>query len=67
MAYQLTSKELMFLEDHLSMEEFMEKDATHCANEFSDSELKSLCGQIAQDHHNFYQALVKYLGQKTLQ
>jgi hypothetical protein len=63
---QLTTRELMLLEDNLKMEANMARFAQSCVNSISDPQLKSLCQQIAQDHIHDIQTLSRYFNTQTM-
>lgn len=58
---QLTSKEVMYLEDHIKMESLMSKYLGQCSAQCSDAELKKMCGDLSQLHHNNHMALSKHV------
>lgn len=64
---QITSRELMLLEDHIKMEANMEKCFNHFSNEISDPQLKSLCQQMSQTHRQHIQTLSRHITQQALQ
>lgn len=57
----LTQKELQYIEDTLSMMQQNEKCFMDCADRLSDTNLKTLCHQLAQSQKNAYQTIVKHL------
>lgn len=63
---QLTSRELMYLEDHIKMEGLMSKYMSQCAAQCSDAELKKMCTDLAQLHHNNYTALSRHVQSATM-
>lgn len=64
---QITSRELMLLEDHIKLEDNMTKCFNHFANEINDQQIKSLCQQMAQDHQQMIQSLTRHISQQNLQ
>jgi hypothetical protein len=57
----LTSKELMQLEDQLNGEVLLVTKFKNYANQCTDPELKSVLQQIAQKHQNHYATLMRHL------
>ena len=57
----LTSKELMTLEDQLSSEQLLVAKYHSTASQTSDPVLKSKCEQIASKHQEHYKRLLSYL------
>ena len=57
----LTSRELMFLEDHLALVQNSVKMLNHYAAEFSDPQLKSLCQGMAGEHQQSFDRMFKHL------
>ena len=57
----LTSKELMALEDQLGMEQLLITKYHSTANQTTDPALKSKCQQMAQKHQEHYKKLLCHL------
>jgi hypothetical protein len=57
----LTAKELMQLEDFLTIEQSCVKNFNHFANELQDSQAKQLVQQIAQKNQQNFQTISKHL------
>lgn len=57
----LSSKELMHLEDFLTMEQTSVKTLNHFANELQDSQGKQLLQQMAQKNQQNFQTVSKHL------
>lgn len=62
---QLTNHELHRLEESLRMEANMVRFTQTCANILTDSQLKNMCQQIAQDHNNYLQSLSRFYNMRT--
>lgn len=58
---QITSKELMYLDDVLSLEQNMSKALNDCAARCQDQQLKALCQNLADKCHNNFNTLLKNL------
>ncbi len=58
---QLDSNNLKILEDQLSYESLMNKKFTAYAQFCTDTQLKNLCQQAAQQHKQHYNELFNYL------
>lgn len=67
MMTQITSRELMLLEDHIKLEDNMTKCFNHFANEIKDQQLKSLCQQMSQEHQQMVQTLSRHISKQNLQ
>ena len=63
---QLTTRELMLLEDNLKMSNNVAHFAQSCINMIGDPQLKNLCQQIAQDHQHDMQTLSRYFNTQTM-
>jgi len=64
----LSAKELMHLEDFLSMEQACVKTFNHFANELQDNQAKQLLQQLAQKNQQNFQTISKHLnGGQNLQ
>ncbi len=58
---QLTSKELMLIQDNISMCEGSIKYLQGCAQLAQDSQVKNLCNKLASDEKNNLQLLIKHI------
>lgn len=63
----LTSKELMLVQDNIKMTENSIKFMQGCAEICSDPQVKGLCQQMANDHQNDLQTLIKHINSTTMQ
>ena len=61
MVPNLTQRELMLLEDQLSVEEQHIKQFQNYAEEASDAEIKNLCTKLAKEHQDHFGRLLKQL------
>lgn len=57
----LTSKELMLIQDNISMCEGNIKYYQGCAQLATDSQVKNLCNQLASEEKNSLQLLMKHV------
>ena len=57
----LTSKELMLIQDNISMCEDNIKYLQGCAQLVQDSQIKNLCNKLASDEKNNLQLLMKHI------
>lgn len=57
----LTSKELMLVQDNISMCENNVKYLQGCAQLATDSQVKDLCNQLASEEKNTLQMLIKHI------
>lgn len=57
----LSAKELMHLEDFLTMEQSCSKTFNHFANQLQDSQAKQLLQQMAQRNQQNFQTISKHL------
>ncbi len=57
----LTSKELMLIQDNISMCENNIKYLQGCAQLANDSQIKNLCNQLASEEKNGLQLLIKHI------
>ncbi len=57
----LTSKELMLIQDNISMCESNIKYLQGCAQLAADSQVKNLCNQLASEEKNDLQLLMKHV------
>ena len=57
----MSEKELLYLEDALTHEQFLQQQCTECASKLSDPELKNFVSGLAASHgelfKSFYNAL----------
>lgn len=58
---QLTSKELMLIEDVIGMEQYVSQFANYAAQQISDQQLKSLCQQMEREHQSDIQSLASFV------
>lgn len=63
----LTSKELMLIQDNISMTQNCIKFIQSCAQTSTDAQLKGLCQQMVKDHENDLQTLAKHINTATMQ
>ncbi|BCV24046.1 MAG TPA: hypothetical protein GXX50_10185 [Firmicutes bacterium] len=61
-----TSRELLTLQDHLSVENNMAQFMSACSELCSDPQLKTMCQNMARDHESHVQMLSQHL-RTTLQ
>ncbi|SNX54421.1 spore coat protein [Thermoanaerobacterium sp. RBIITD] len=59
---QITSKELMYLDDVLSLQEHMAKCLSDCATRLQDQQLKALCQNLSSRCQNNFNSMVRNLG-----
>lgn len=52
----MTTKELLYVEDALSHEEYFQSQCREVANQLQDTELKSYVEQLAQKHRQIFQS-----------
>ncbi|HHU69723.1 MAG TPA: hypothetical protein GXZ31_05405 [Thermoanaerobacterales bacterium] len=64
---QLSTKDVMLLEDTLKVCENMTKFISSAANMCTDPQLKSLCSTMVNEHRSSSQTLAKYITQGRLQ
>ncbi|MHB8062307.1 MAG: hypothetical protein ACYDG2_06695 [Ruminiclostridium sp.] len=57
----LTSKELMLVQDNISMHENSIKYLQGCSQLATDSQVKNLCTQLANEEKNGLQLLMKHI------
>ncbi len=57
----ITSKELMLIQDNVSMCESNIKYYQGCAQLAADSQVKNLCNQLANEEKNNLQLLIKHI------
>ncbi|WP_434641185.1 spore coat protein [Thermoanaerobacterium thermosaccharolyticum] len=58
----MTSKELMYLDDVLSLQKQMVKCLNDSATRLQDQQLKALCQNLASKCQNSFNSMVKNLG-----
>ncbi|WP_434655244.1 spore coat protein [Thermoanaerobacterium thermosaccharolyticum] len=58
---QITSKELMYLDDVLSLQEHMVKCLNDSATRLQDQQLKALCQNLASRCQNCFNSMVRNL------
>lgn len=58
----MTPKELLYLEDTISMEQQLSTKCADYAGKVQDSSLKSMLGQLSQDHQKHFTNLMGQLG-----
>jgi rubrerythrin len=63
----LTAKELILVQDNISMTQNSIKFIQGCAEMSTDQQVKSLCQQMASDHQNDLQTLIKHINTATMQ
>ncbi len=61
----LTSKELMLIQDNISMCENNIKYLQGCSQLATDSQVKNLCNQLASEEKNDLQILMKHVNTAT--
>lgn len=64
---QLSTKDVMLLEDTLKVCENMTKFISSATNMCTDPQLKSLCSTMVNEHRSSSQSLSKYITQGRLQ
>lgn len=64
---QLTHRELMLLQDNISMCQETAKYLQGCINLVTDPQLKNMCQQMAQEHKQDMQTLSRHITQGSLQ
>lgn len=63
----LTAKELMHLEDYLTLEKSTEKVLNYYADQLQDQQIKSTLQQMAQKSQSNFQRMYKHLSGQELQ
>jgi len=63
----LTSKELMLLQDNIKMAQNSIKFMQGCAEIAQDPQVKSICQQMASDHQNDLQTMIKHINTAAMQ
>jgi len=64
---QLTSKELMLLQDNIRMNHEMLQFLQTCSDVATDPQLKSICQQMTGDHRKCIQTLSRHIVNTTIQ
>lgn len=64
---QLTSKELMLLEDNIKICQNMSKFVSSCAEFASNPQIKQICSKMAEDHQRMTQSMMKHLSGNIMQ
>ncbi|MFU0799624.1 MAG: DUF2383 domain-containing protein [Xylanivirga thermophila] len=64
---QLTHKELLLLQDNISMCQQTADFLQSCVNTVNDPQLKNLCQQMIQDHQKDSQTLAKHISSTPMQ
>lgn len=59
---QITGKELMYLDDVLSLQENMSKCLNDCATRLQDQQLKALCQNLSSKCYNNFNSMIRNLG-----
>ncbi len=57
----MTSKELLYVEDALSHEQYFQTQCSQTASQIRDTELKNYVQQIAQQHRQLFQSFYNLL------
>lgn len=63
----LTNKELILIQDNIKMTQNCIKFMQGCAELTTDSQVKSLCEQMAKDHQSDLQILARHINSATIQ
>ena len=63
----LTSKELMLIQDNIKMTQNSIKFMQGCTEMCSDQQVKNLCQQMATEHQNDLQMLMRHINTATMQ
>lgn len=63
----LTAKELMHLEDYLTMEKSCEKSLQFYAGQTQDQQIKAMLEQMSQKSQANFQRMANYVGSKNKQ
>lgn len=63
----LTSKELMLLQDNITMMQNNVKFIQGCSEMAADPQVKNLCQQMVSDHQNDIQTLIKHINTANMQ
>lgn len=62
----LTTKELLLIQDNIKMTENSVKFMEGCTEIVSDPQIKGMCQQMAKEHQNDIQILMKHIGSVTM-
>lgn len=57
----MSPKELLYIEDALGHEQFLQQQCTECAAQMQDGELKNCVSQLASQHQQTYQQFMQLL------
>lgn len=63
----LTQKELLLIQDQLSLEKNIQKFTSFAAGQCTDAGAKNLLQRISTDHQRSYQAIARHLGKGQVQ
>jgi hypothetical protein len=63
----LTEKELLLIKDNISMTQNSIKFMQGCVDLCQDQQAKNLCQQMATDHQNDLQTLIKHINTANMQ
>lgn len=63
----LTTKELLLVQDNIKMAQNSIKFMQGCSEICSDTDIKNLCNQMAKDHQNDLQVLMKHINSASMQ
>lgn len=63
----LTTKELILIQDNIKMTQNSISFMNSCAQIATDPQIKGLCQQMARDHQNDLQVLMKHIQSTTVQ
>lgn len=61
-AKDMTSKELLYVEDALGHEQYFQTACKECAAQIQDAQLKTCVEQMAQKHQQIFQSFYSLLG-----
>lgn len=64
---QINHKELLLLQDNISMCQNTVEILQSCINTTNDAQLKNMCNQMVQDHKQDAQRLAKHITQTNMQ
>jgi hypothetical protein len=63
----LTTKELLLIQDNIKMTQNCINFMQGCTDISSDTQIKNLCQQMAKDHQNDLQTLMKHVNSANMQ
>ncbi|HHY22738.1 MAG TPA: hypothetical protein GX527_00645 [Clostridiaceae bacterium] len=63
----LTTKELLLIQDNIKMTENAVKFMEGCTEMVSDPQVKGMCQQMAKEHQNDIQVLMKHISSTSMQ